>query len=179
MDTIERLKDEIVEHASLVFIPAHRNVVKELCVLLGYVRRSDVDRLGEISSGMTHDPLELFKAPSYATDRSRFDMLFDADAPNVAEMRSAVFLFGNDPTTPDKVCGFAMEQKSVLSDEALEALGAIAYAIAARLETRITRECPECFTQEAAWTILRKAWSEGNYYFTVNSVVQGVSLCFT
>ena len=78
---------ELLQACSPLFQASQEELVKSLCVQLGYILMEDEGYLGVVRNGIEHDPLELFQASRNNSLRSRFETLFIEDDDQCTSLR--------------------------------------------------------------------------------------------
>ena len=76
---------------ALLFVAPQEDIVRSLCVQLGYVNVGDADSLGVVRDDVDHDPLDFFKPSKSNDQRSRFEILFSEEDSECISLRQLFF----------------------------------------------------------------------------------------
>ena len=85
------LTADLARSCTGLFHPAQDDVVRRLCVQLGYIRAEDSDALGVLRTDVNDDPLELFRPSKNDPQRSRYDTLFAENDDQSSSLRQLFF----------------------------------------------------------------------------------------
>ena len=166
------LEHALLARARSLFVPERQELVKRLCIQLGYIRAEDMEHVGCEPADLEHDPVELFKGFSEVIGcRRRYDALFD-ERGECDIYRRNFFSNGMHNATHgmrNKMCRVLKETAATLEgDTDRELLVDLAkhvwnlYDIHTLAEVRIPHD--------EMWSALRAAWGEDNYWFSTQEV---------
>ena len=151
-------------------------LVRGLCVQLGYILAEDMAFLGSLRTDVYHDPLELFLPSKSNGQRSRYLTLFAQDVPDNSSLRQLFFRntvcnAGNGQTLLSVFHSAA--QAAVAQHRADQAaiLQAVSVAVHHLYEQVRLPNYPDALSHEIAWSTLRCAWADEQYWLSVEELL--------
>ena len=155
---------------ALLFKPPQEDLVRCLCVQLGYVNLGDADSLGVLRYDVDHDPLDLFKLSKSNDQRSRFETLFIEDDSECISLRQLFFRNTVINTAADNRHVLVATLESLansLRDTNREEQASFVQEVLVAVRNIYSQVClpkfPSTLTEDTAWSTLRNAWSDENY----------------
>ena len=85
------LTENLSRACARLFHSSQEDLVRSLCVQLGYIFVEEQDSLGGIRNDVDHDPLELFRPSKSNPLRSRYEILFLEDENESSSLRQLFF----------------------------------------------------------------------------------------
>jgi hypothetical protein len=170
------LRSGLARVSADLFRASHKPLVKSLCLQLNYVDSEEI--LGDISSDVHLDPLELFRPSKNNPLRSRFETLFIEDDNESSSLRqlffcNMVYNTGTDQghmlrhtlqTVVDSLFVSNRTEEAAMLQEVVVAVEHLYSQI------RLPRY-PETLTHEIGWNTLRHAWADDDYWLSVEDLL--------